>query len=119
MRLCLSQIREWVVEYSADTLFISMRTNVAWYRLTTCASTLVQHEKSPLNGQLALPCNTLADEYARLQATAVHDRVMNSRAAVSQENTICGVQADGDVRAMVLHGPEGSPCGGHYPPDAR
>ena len=38
MRLCLSQIREWVVEYSADTLFISMRTNVAWYRLTTCAS---------------------------------------------------------------------------------
>ena len=39
MRLCLSQIREWVVEYSADTLFISMRTSVAWYRLTTCGPT--------------------------------------------------------------------------------
>ena len=37
MRLYLSQIREWVVEYSAETLFISMRTDVAWYRLTTCA----------------------------------------------------------------------------------
>ena len=36
MRLYLSQIREWVVEFSADTLFISMRTDVAWYRLTTC-----------------------------------------------------------------------------------
>ena len=37
MRLYLSQIREWVVEYSAETLFISMRTDVAWYRLVTCA----------------------------------------------------------------------------------
>jgi len=46
MRLCLSQIREWVVEYSADTLFISMRTNVAWYRLTTCATQLPIHLKS-------------------------------------------------------------------------
>ena len=36
MRLYLSQIREWMVEISADTLFISMRTDVAWYRLTTC-----------------------------------------------------------------------------------
>lgn len=34
MRLYLSQIREWVVEFSADMLFISMRTDVAWYRLS-------------------------------------------------------------------------------------
>ena len=33
MRLYLSQIREWVVEYSADTLFISLRTDAAWYKL--------------------------------------------------------------------------------------
>lgn len=33
MRLFLSQIREWVVEYSADMLFISIRTDAAWYKL--------------------------------------------------------------------------------------
>jgi Cytosine specific DNA methyltransferase replication foci domain len=34
MRVFLSQIREWVVEFSADMLFISLRTDVAWYRLS-------------------------------------------------------------------------------------
>ncbi len=33
MRLYLSQIREWVVECGCDTLSISIRTDVAWYRL--------------------------------------------------------------------------------------
>jgi DNA (cytosine-5)-methyltransferase 1 len=33
MRLFLSQIRDWVVEYSADMLFISIRTDAAWYKL--------------------------------------------------------------------------------------
>lgn len=33
MRLYLSQIREWVVECSCDMLFLSIRTDVAWYRL--------------------------------------------------------------------------------------
>jgi Cytosine specific DNA methyltransferase replication foci domain len=34
MRVFLSQIREWVVDFSADMLFISLRTDVAWYRLS-------------------------------------------------------------------------------------
>ena len=33
MRLFLSQVREWLVEASCDTLAISIRTDVAWYRL--------------------------------------------------------------------------------------
>lgn len=32
-RMFLSQIREWVVEYSADQLFLSVRTDAGWYRL--------------------------------------------------------------------------------------
>jgi DNA (cytosine-5)-methyltransferase 1 len=27
----LSQIREWVVDFGADMLFISIRTDVAWW----------------------------------------------------------------------------------------
>jgi DNA (cytosine-5)-methyltransferase 1 len=34
-RMFLSQIREWVVEYSADQLFLSVRTDAGWYRLCT------------------------------------------------------------------------------------
>lgn len=31
MRMYLSQIREWVVDFGADMLFISIRTDVAWW----------------------------------------------------------------------------------------
>ena len=37
MWLALSQVQEWVVEFSCDMLFISIRTDVAWYRLSRCA----------------------------------------------------------------------------------
>jgi len=33
MRIYSSQIQEWLVEYSCDRLFITIRTDVAWYRL--------------------------------------------------------------------------------------
>jgi hypothetical protein len=33
MRIFSSQIQEWLVEYSCDRLFITIRTDVAWYRL--------------------------------------------------------------------------------------
>ncbi len=38
MRMYLSQIREWIVECSCDQLFISIRTDVAWYRLSQPAA---------------------------------------------------------------------------------
>ena len=41
MWLSLSQIQEWIVEFSCDMLFISLRTDVAWYRLSKCASTFL------------------------------------------------------------------------------
>ena len=34
MRVFSSQIQEWIVEYSCDMLFMSIRTDVAWYRLS-------------------------------------------------------------------------------------
>jgi DNA (cytosine-5)-methyltransferase 1 len=37
MRMYLSQIREWVVEFGAEMLFITIRTDVAWYRLSVPA----------------------------------------------------------------------------------
>jgi hypothetical protein len=37
MWLSLSQVQEWVLEFSCEQLFISIRTDVAWYRLSQCA----------------------------------------------------------------------------------
>lgn len=37
MRLYLSAIQEWCVEASADMIFLSLRTDVAWYRLVSPA----------------------------------------------------------------------------------
>ena len=34
MWLALSQIQEWIVEFGCDMLFITFRTDVAWYRLS-------------------------------------------------------------------------------------
>lgn len=39
MWLSLSQVQEWMLEFSCDMLYISIRTDVAWYRLTKCAPT--------------------------------------------------------------------------------
>ena len=36
MWLALSQVQEWVLEFCCDMLYISIRTDVAWYRLTQC-----------------------------------------------------------------------------------
>lgn len=41
MWLALSQIQEWVVEFGCDMLFISFRTDVAWYRLSKYGSFLL------------------------------------------------------------------------------
>lgn len=35
MRMSLSQIREWVVELGPDMVFISLRTDIGWYNLST------------------------------------------------------------------------------------
>lgn len=37
MRLCLSQVKDWVVEMGPEVVLISLRTDVAWYRLAAPA----------------------------------------------------------------------------------
>jgi hypothetical protein len=48
MRMYLSQIREWVVEFSADMLFLSIRTDAAWYRLVRPAAKYAPWYQVPL-----------------------------------------------------------------------
>ena len=49
LRLYLSQIREWVCEFTCDMLFISIRTDAAWYRLARC----VPHGLNPFSNLAA------------------------------------------------------------------
>lgn len=68
MRVYLSQIREWVVDFSADMLFISLRTDVAWYRLSKYASPFLLVYLQPLPLQ---PSDTCAGAF-RVTASALH-----------------------------------------------
>jgi DNA (cytosine-5)-methyltransferase 1 len=37
MRVFLSQVKEWLVEYTCDMLFIIVRTDCAWYKIRSVA----------------------------------------------------------------------------------
>ena len=43
MWLALSQVQEWVVEFGCDMLLISIRTDVAWYRLSRWIPLILTH----------------------------------------------------------------------------
>lgn len=61
MWLALSQVQEWVLEFCADMLYISIRTDVAWYRLTQCAPALLLPWQ---NGGMCC-CAALLEPHAR------------------------------------------------------
>lgn len=48
MWLALSQIQEWVVEFGCDMLLISIRTDIAWYRLSRCVPSRGMHSLQAL-----------------------------------------------------------------------
>ncbi|KAF8055388.1 MET1B [Scenedesmus sp. PABB004] len=87
MRLYLSQVREWVVEFSADCLFISIRTDAAWYKLCR-------------------PNPRYAPWYGvPLKAARVAVGVINSIANASRASKLSW----GDVVKALTEAPRGSP----------
>eukprot|EP00887_Chlorella_sp_A99_P005231 scaffold1.g5231.t1 len=88
MRMYLSQIREWVVEFGADMLFISLRTDVAWYRLS------VPSEKYA-------PWFAVVLKTARLAA-----KVLTMLASESRASKV----SFGDVVKRIAALPEGDAC---------
>lgn len=55
MRIFSNQIQEWVVEFSCDLLLISIRTDVAWYRLDRCTFPQALSLRSPVGSSFQIP----------------------------------------------------------------
>ena len=97
MRLYLSDIREWLVEFSADMLFISIRTEAAWYRLIKWVPGLGAALQQN-------PCGTL--DWACAWSPARSDRWG------------AALQALSEVRALVRDSAQGGPPCSQGPADA-
>ena len=100
----LSQVQEWIVEFSCDMLFISIRTDVAWYRLSRWApadgaarcrfqtwSSARLHkanvDMSSLSHQPARSCNSEREAYADIKTW--QDPQQQCAAAVSDDAEVC------------------------------
>jgi DNA (cytosine-5)-methyltransferase 1 len=105
VRACLSQIREWVVEFSADALFISVRTDAGWYRLDKPNPRYAPWFGVPLKGaRLAVKLiGMLADEprASRLSFGEVVRRLADQPA---ESPTFVSKRAERVERYVVVHG---------------
>ncbi len=117
MWLSLSQVQEWVLEFSCDQLFISIRTDVAWYRLSQCAPCHGRLRSVPKSVAAARPGCTPARQLPHSAACALlrGDAVVAAPhpACLAVLVTACSTcrrpclrrrQAAGQVCAVVWHG---------------
>ncbi|DBB09374.1 TPA: hypothetical protein ACH3X3_007949 [Trebouxia sp. C0006] len=105
MRLYLSQIREWIVEFSCDMLFISMRTDVAWYRLSQPAT-----EYGPWFATVLKTCRVAVKvihmlvEEARASRLSFSDILKRLTALPPTEPIFISKQLASVERFVVVHG---------------
>ncbi|CAD7705413.1 unnamed protein product [Ostreobium quekettii] len=105
MRVFVSQIREWIAECTCDMLFISIRTDVAWYRL-----------KSPLPAytpwfNVVLKCARLAvktigmlTEETRLSRLSFNDVIKRLSEQHPEDETFISSKVQLVERFVVVHG---------------
>ncbi|KAL0027901.1 hypothetical protein WJX79_001540 [Trebouxia sp. C0005] len=105
MRLYLSQIREWIVEFSCDMLFISMRTDVAWYRLSQPATEYAPWFATVLKTcRVAVKVIHLLVEEARASRLSFSDILKRLAALPSTEPIFICKQLASVERFIVVHG---------------
>jgi len=105
MRLYLSQVREWCVEVSCDMMFLSVRTDVAWYRLVKPQEAYAPWYKTVLRAaRLAVRIlTTLADE-ARASRLSFNDLVKRLAELPEDDPAFVSKKPDRVERFVVVHG---------------
>eukprot|EP00898_Chlorokybus_atmophyticus_P004393 jgi/Chlat1/4955/Chrsp32S00378 len=105
MRVFLSAIKEWVVEFGAGMVFVTVRTDGAWYRLGK-SSPQYQGWYAPVikTARVAVQCITALKDEARVARLsfgqmAQHLSKMDSTAAAFISNKVAEVE-----RLLIVHG---------------
>eukprot|EP00963_Diacronema_lutheri_P012368 scaffold1724_cov341-Pavlova_lutheri.AAC.44 len=104
-RMFLSQIKEWIVEFSYDALFISFRTDVAWYRLKT-----PNHRYTPWfdvvlkASRVAVKCISFISEEKRASKLSFKDVVLRLSKETHGESAFISTKASDIERYLIVHG---------------
>ncbi|GAX75038.1 hypothetical protein CEUSTIGMA_g2482.t1 [Chlamydomonas eustigma] len=105
MRLYLSQIREWVVECGCETLSISIRTDVAWYRLAMPTTKYSPWFRTVLKAaRVAVFTLGLLSAEARASRLSFADVVRRIAEQPEGSPSYIGKKVDNVERFVVVHG---------------
>ncbi|XP_057863874.2 DNA (cytosine-5)-methyltransferase 1B [Cryptomeria japonica] len=105
IRIYLSAIKEWMIEFGANMLFISIRTDGAWYRLGKPSKQYSPWYKPVLKtARLAIKIIVMLKEQSRVSKLSFSDVI---RKLASQDNTelsFISSNLDAVERYVVVHG---------------
>eukprot|EP01025_Chloroclados_australasicus_P039563 TRINITY_DN4101_c0_g1_i3.p1 TRINITY_DN4101_c0_g1~~TRINITY_DN4101_c0_g1_i3.p1 ORF type:complete len:1149 (-),score=154.77 TRINITY_DN4101_c0_g1_i3:63-3509(-) len=105
MRIYLSQIREWVVEYSSDMMFIWICTSAAWYKLCRPHSTYTGWFDTIIKcARIAVHVMKLIDSQVRASRLSFNDVVKALAQQDSQELTYISKKVEVVKRYIIVHG---------------
>uniref|UniRef100_A0A383WCP9 Cytosine-specific methyltransferase n=1 Tax=Tetradesmus obliquus TaxID=3088 RepID=A0A383WCP9_TETOB len=105
MRLYLSQIREWVVEFSADMLFISIRTDAAWYKLCRPNPEYAPWYGVPLkSARVAVALINMLQQESRASRLSFADIVKRLAEVPPGSHTFISKRPERVERYLVVHG---------------
>ncbi|KAL6767831.1 MET1 [Auxenochlorella protothecoides x Auxenochlorella symbiontica] len=104
VRMCLSQVKDWVVEMGPDMLLISLRTDVAWYRLSVPAAKYAPWFRPVLQtARLAARVLTWLSEESRASKLSFNDVV--KRLVASPDTALALFKKPEAVeRYLLVHG---------------
>ncbi|KAJ1379466.1 S-adenosyl-L-methionine-dependent methyltransferase [Sesbania bispinosa] len=101
----LSAIKEWVVEFGSSVIFISIRTDMAWYRLGKPSKQYAPWYKTILKtARLAVSIITLLKEQSRVSKLSFGNVI--SKLSQYSENHLSYISSDPSVveRYVIVHG---------------
>ncbi|KAK9839549.1 hypothetical protein WJX84_009779 [Apatococcus fuscideae] len=105
LRLYLSQIREWVCEFTCDMLFISIRTDAAWYRLARPTDAYAPWFNIVLKcARLAVAVLGMLTAESRPSRLSFNNITKRLAAATPEESTFISPKVDLVERFVVVHG---------------
>ncbi|CAH2061426.1 unnamed protein product [Thlaspi arvense] len=105
MAICLSQIKEWMIEYGCSTISISVRTDVAWYRLMTPSKQYAPWHKPILKtARVAISIMAMLEDQVRKARLPFQDVV--KRLSELERNHESYISSDPKVveNYLIVHG---------------
>ncbi|KAJ7541010.1 hypothetical protein O6H91_10G041100 [Diphasiastrum complanatum] len=105
IRIYLSAIKEWMIEFGASMVFVSIRTDGAWYRLGSPSQQYAPWFKPVLKtAKLAIKVITMLKESSRVSRLSFADVVRNLVQDDKDDPTFISSKIPDVERYVVVHG---------------